>query len=215
MKHWFTFLRHGESEGNKSEVLQGQIDSPLTETGRTQARLTAEKWRGQKVDFDSIISSPLQRAQQTAEIVADVLGFQGEITLDPIWMERKFGALEGKPFVEINQTEPAIDYFHPYIPAGEGGESQVDLYIRAAQGVQRLLLRPSQRTLVVSHGALIGKVLFFVLGITPQSHYNSPIFYLGNTTSINLAYNGETRQWFFFGLNNPAEWSGMKWFTNG
>lgn len=215
MNHWLTFLRHGESAGNKSEVLQGQTDSPLTETGETQARKLAENWRTSQVTFDSIISSPLRRARRTAEIVAEVLGYCGEITLDPIWMERGFGTLEGKTFVEINQVNPPVDYFHPFIPAGEGGESQLDLYIRAAQGVQRLLLRPSQRTLIVSHGALISKVLFFVMGITPQGHYNSPVFYLGNTAYFNLGYHGDTRQWLIYGFNNPAEWSGLHRFDNG
>jgi broad specificity phosphatase PhoE len=215
MNHWFTFLRHGESEGNQSEVLQGQIDSPLTGKGEAQARQLAEKWRQSQVAFDSIISSPLQRARRTAEIVAEVLGYNGEIILDSIWMERGFGALEGKTFTEINQADPPVDYFHPFIPAGEGGESQLDLYLRAAQGLQRLLLRPSQRTLVVSHGALIGKLLYFVLGITPQGHYNSPIFYLGNTAYFNLGYTGDTRQWFIYGFNNPAEWSGLQWLMDG
>jgi probable phosphoglycerate mutase len=215
VNHWLTFLRHGESQGNQAEILQGQIDSPLTEAGEDQARQVAEGWRERGVVFDSIISSPLQRAQRTAEIVAKALGYQGEITLDPIWMERSFGALEGKSFREINQSDQPLDYFHPYISTGEGGESQVDLYIRAAQGMQRLVLRPSQRTLVVSHGAMISKILFFVLGITPQGHYNSPIFYLGNTSYLNLLYNGNTRQWFFYGLNNPEEWSGLDWMKNG
>lgn len=215
MNHWITFLRHGESEGNKTETLQGQIDSPLTELGEAQARQTAEKWRQENVVFDSIISSPLQRALRTAQIVAEGLGFTGEILQDPIWMERGFGELEGKPFQEISQLKPTVDYFHPFVPVGKGGESQVDVYIRAARGVQGLLMRPSQRTLVVSHGALISKVLFFILGITPQGHYNSPVFYLGNAAYFNLAYHGDTRQWFFYGFNNPAEWYGLRNFKNG
>lgn len=214
MKHWITLLRHGESEGNRTETLQGQIDSPLTELGEAQALQLAERWRNQKIFFDSIITSPLQRALRTAQIVAEALDYKGEILLDPAWMERGFGTLEGKPFKEINEKYPQVDYFHPYMPVGEGGESQVDLYIRAAQAVQRLVGSPPQRILVVSHGALLSKVLFFILGITPQGHYNSPVFYLGNTAYINLAYHSQTRQWFFYGINNPAEWAGLQEYNN-
>jgi broad specificity phosphatase PhoE len=179
MRRWITLLRHGESEANKAQVLQGQIDSPLSETGRLQALRVAESWIAAEAHFDHIVSSPLLRARQTAEIVAEVLGYQAEIEIDPVWKERSFGELEGMAFSHIQQLDPPVDYFQPFEPIGGEGESQLDLYLRAAQGLQKLVRNTPRRTLVVSHGAMIGKTLYAVLGITPQGHYHSPVFYLG------------------------------------
>ena len=74
MIHFITLLRHGESEGNISGVLQGQTDYPLTKTGIEQAQRLASTWKAQDVKFDLIISSPLLRASQTAQIIATNLG---------------------------------------------------------------------------------------------------------------------------------------------
>jgi broad specificity phosphatase PhoE len=215
MNQWITFLRHAESEGNKSGILQGQIESGLTEQGEKQARQVGQSWRDAEVAFDEIVCSPMRRARQTAKIVAAALRYRGQIRQDPIWKERAFGVLEGKNFQDLQDHHADVDYFHPYSPAGEGGESQVDLYIRAAQGVQDLLGRRVERTLVVSHGALLGKVLYFIMGITPQGHYNSPVFNMGNTAYFNFSYDRATRQWFFYGFNNRDEWSGLHRPTNG
>lgn len=63
------FLRHGESVGNAEDRFQGQADFPLTEKGRAQAKVRAERWLAEGVNFDRCISSPLLRSRQTAEIV--------------------------------------------------------------------------------------------------------------------------------------------------
>jgi broad specificity phosphatase PhoE len=84
----------------------------------------------------------------------------------------------------------------------------VDLYRRALLAVQDLLRRPPGRYLVVSHGAFLTRVMYVILGITPQGHYNSPAFYLGNTAYLNFTYDAEHRQWRWFGFNSPDEWHG-------
>lgn len=208
--HLLTFLRHGESEANAAQVLQGQVDSPLSEAGKKQAALLGQRWRAEGVEFDHVISSPLQRAYQTAEIVVQGIGFGGEIEIDPIWIERDFGELEGRGFQELRTAEPAVDFFQPFLPIGGDGESQLDLYLRASQGLQNILRRPGGRYLIVTHGALISKLMFAVLGITPQGHKHSPIFLGGNTSYVNLGYRSERQQFVLYGFNNPDEWSGMK-----
>jgi len=84
----------------------------------------------------------LQRALQTATIVAETLGYTGEIEQNPLWLERSFGELEGKTSQEIRQIEPPVDYFTAFAPVGGSGESQLDLYLRAAQGLQGIIRRP-------------------------------------------------------------------------
>src|SRR5512146_3102722 len=88
-----TFLRHGESVGNVESRWQGRSEYPLTEKGRAQARALAERWVAEGVKFDLAIASPLGRARETAEMITSALNVKLE--LDPIWMERDIGEMEG------------------------------------------------------------------------------------------------------------------------
>jgi 2,3-bisphosphoglycerate-dependent phosphoglycerate mutase len=205
--HSITLLRHGESEGNHSGILQGQADYPLTELGIEQAKSLARDWKDNGITFDRIISSPLKRAMQTAEIISDSL--KAPIEFEPAWMERDFGRLQGIELTEIAQRMPPVDYFHPYEPIGGSGESQVDLYLRASSAIQKLIRLPEGSYLVVSHGGILNKALFVVIGITPQGHYHSPIFHFGNAGYAQLRYNSSSRQWAVICLNShfPASHS--------
>jgi 2,3-bisphosphoglycerate-dependent phosphoglycerate mutase len=203
-----TLLRHGESEGNAADLLQGQAEYPLTPKGIQQARLLAARW--QKVQasrdaplFDTIITSPLARARQTAEIIARQLNLT--IELDSMWIERGFGKLDGLSLVEILALNPQVDFHHPYEPPGEGGESSVDLFLRASQALRSLLLRPVGRYLIVSHGAILNMVVYAILGITPHGHYHSPRFHFGNTAFANFTYDPDARRWHLLSFDNPED----------
>lgn len=78
----FYFLRHGQSEANLKGLFAGQReDSPLTAKDFEQAKAAAEELK--LLHIDRIISSPLQRTRQTAEIVAKIIGFDiGNIEFD-------------------------------------------------------------------------------------------------------------------------------------
>jgi broad specificity phosphatase PhoE len=197
--YFLTLLRHGESEGNSAGVLQGQSDYPLTTAGHNQAQQLASHWKSSEMHFDLIISSPLQRALQTAEIISDYL--KSPIEIDQAWKERDFGRLQNTNMQELNQHTPPVDFFHPFEQIGGNGESQLDLYLRAAQALQNILRRPAGSYLVVSHGGILNKALYVILGITPQGHYNSPIFHFGNTGYAQCRYNHTTRQWAILCLN--------------
>ncbi|HEX5839672.1 MAG TPA: histidine phosphatase family protein, partial [Anaerolineales bacterium] len=90
----FVFLRHAESVGNVESRWQGQSDYPLTEKGRAQARALSERWKTEDVKFDLVITSTLERAQETARIATSYL--EGvRIEFNPILMERHIGQMEG------------------------------------------------------------------------------------------------------------------------
>ncbi len=201
--HFLTLLRHGESEGNSKDVLQGQADYELSAVGIEQAQRLASFWKAGGASFDMIISSPLRRASQTSEIVASYL--TASIEYDPLWKERNFGQLQGIPFNEIRQRHPSVDFFHPYEPVGVNGESRLDLYLRASQALQNILRRPPGSYLVVSHGGILNSALFVIIGITPQGHYHSPIFHFGNAGYAQFRYNADTRQWAVLCLNNTIK----------
>ena len=65
-------LRHGQTAANRSGLLQGHVDFDLTELGKLQAKAAADALRDR--DVHRLVSSPLRRAVQTAEIVATTLG---------------------------------------------------------------------------------------------------------------------------------------------
>jgi broad specificity phosphatase PhoE len=198
--HYLTLLRHGESQGNSEGILQGQTDYPLTPAGVKQAEFLAAHWRSESTCFDLIISSPLKRAAQTAEIISSYLNIPIEYDRD--WMERNYGYLEGSLLFEIDKRIPMVDFFQPYEPIGENGESQVDLYTRASLALQKVIRQHEGSYLVVSHGGILNKALYVVLGITPQGHYNSPVFHFSNAGYAQLQFNATSRQWAVINLNS-------------
>ncbi len=200
-----TLLRHGESEGNAAGVIQGQSDHPLTDKGRQQAQALADRWKAQGIGFDWVIASPLRRARETAEIVAATLGMP--VMLDPTWLERGFGAGEGLNPDDIRQQNPEVDFYHPYQAVAEGGESSVEVYQRALNGLMGIMHRPAGRYLIVSHGAMLNMMNFAMIGIAPQGHYNSPRFRFGNTAYAQWRYNTSTRQWYLLSFVNPEDWA--------
>ena len=110
----YVFLRHGESTGNAEKLHQGQADFPLTELGVKQVQQLAAYWGKKEIQFDQVISSPLSRAKQSAEIINQAL--QSDLELDPIWMERDNGELAGLSHEEARQILPPPDFIPLYQP---------------------------------------------------------------------------------------------------
>ena len=63
------FIRHGLSEGNVQEIWSGSTDTPLHTEGRAQAKAAGQK--AKKLKIDLVVSSPMSRAKETAEIICD------------------------------------------------------------------------------------------------------------------------------------------------
>ena len=139
-------FRHGQTDWNINFLLQGVTDIPMNETGIEQVKLAA---RAIKVeDWDVILTSPLTRALQTAEIIASQNGFS-EIIEQELLIERSFGQAEGLSHEQWRAKYSNLDE----IP---GGESRTQLAERS-----KLLLETisqelaGKRVLAISHGALI------------------------------------------------------------
>ncbi len=95
-------IRHGETEANKAGRYQGITENQLSKVGRRQAREVARDL--QSVDFSHIFSSPLDRAQETAGIIAP----EKKITVIPEFTERDFGCWENMPYLEIKKNYPEL-----------------------------------------------------------------------------------------------------------
>lgn len=195
-----TLLRHGESQGNYEGRHQGQADFPLTDRGREQAKILLERWKSEAKEFDLVTSSPLARACETAEIIAN--GLKTPLELDPIWMERNNGLMAGLSPEEVHQTLPQPGFINPYQPVGQTGESQWQVYLRAGKAVQSLFRHPPGKYLIVSHGGLLNMFFYAILGITPQPNFHGPRFRFNNSAFATLSYNPASHHWYILGVND-------------
>lgn len=201
------FLRHGESVGNAESRWQGQADYPLTDKGRQQARSLAERWLHEKRKFDRIVTSPLSRACETAEIIGAALSLT--IETDPVWMERYIGQVEGLTAEEVNQRFPNREFITPFSAIlGDEGEGDWELYLRAGKALHGLLRRAPGKYLVVSHGGLLNQVMYAVLGITPHANFSGPRFRFKNTGFAHVIYHPDSHRWQIDALNDRAHWNG-------
>lgn len=200
--YYVTFLRHGESVGNAENRFQGQADFALTEKGRAQAEALADRWQAEEITFDLCVSSPLARARETAEIIAARLNVPLEF--DPDWQEMDNGRLAGLTDEEAGALERP-QFFTPYTPYGETGESRWELYLRAGRGIQSLLKRPAGRYLVVSHGGILNMTMYAILSIAPQAQSHGPRFFFRNTTFASFVYNPDSHNWRMLSLER-AHW---------
>lgn len=159
------FLRHGETDGNKNKVLQGRIDNPLNDDGRSQAMKAREEIEG--ISFDAVYTSPLKRAMETATIASGLT--EDELILDKRIVEISFGDMEGNVVSRDNQV--MVDFFwHPekYVPVNNA-ESYVEMLDRIKNFLKDIEEKykdsPNANILVVSHGALIHGVIMLVKGL--------------------------------------------------
>ena len=198
----FVFLRHGESVGNAEERFQGQSDFPLTEAGREQARALADRWLREGMKFDLALTSPLSRARETAEIVAGKLNVPLEA--NSIWMERDAGGVSGLTREEASKLFPEPEFTTPYDAFGESGEGDWELFLRAGKAVHELIKRPAGKYLIVTHGGLLNKVMYVILGIPVQLSNNGPRFRFNNTGFAEFNYRPARHQWRMLRLESPA-----------
>jgi broad specificity phosphatase PhoE len=148
--------RHGESDWNRVGRWQGHADRPLTDLGREQARVLAARLG--EIDLDAIYSSDLERARDTAEIVAATKGLA--VTAVPELREVDVGSWSGLTRAEAEQRFP--EGFARWQAGLEGwtdGETYDQLGDRVVRAVRRIGGdHPAGRVLVVAHGGSIRAV---------------------------------------------------------
>jgi probable phosphoglycerate mutase len=148
-------VRHGESTWNAVRRWQGHGDPPLSELGREQSRALAASLAQREIA--ALWSSDLQRAVETAGILAEVLGLP--VQSDARWRERHLGDWTGLRREAIEARWPEL---YARLAAGDpdaappGGESQRDLDARVhAAAAQIAAAHPGQRVVVVTHRGAI------------------------------------------------------------
>lgn len=157
--------RHGETVDNKAQILQGQTQGELNETGRQQAREVRDRMRDHKIDV--FVSSDLQRSIETCEIIAQP--HHREVVTTPLLRERDWGSFTGKFIPDLKDLEWPDDI-----------ESLERMLARARNLLTWLKVTyPDQTILAVGHG-IINKAIQSV-------YFNKPM------NEVQKMMNGEVR----------------------
>lgn len=180
-------IRHGETEQNKTGILMGSTDTPLNDQGREQARQLRDRVNALAVD--TIFSSPLQRAVETATLV---FGEQAPIITDSSIQEFHFGEWEGMHFAEIAKRYPDIwqlwltDWEKTHIP---GGEVFAAFQQRVIGFVEEMVsYHPGKNLAIVSHGGCIRSLLaHFFCGSVSKGYWK---FKVDNATLTEIEIMG-------------------------
>lgn len=147
-------VRHGQTDWNLADLLQGSSDVPLNDTGRAQAveaatLLADDTW-------DNILTSPKLRAFETARIIATRLALPAPI-VDSGLVERDYGQAEGLTRAEATRRFGA---------AWPGEETYEHLEARAVPAIDRIAeAHPGEALVIVTHGTFIRSFSDAVTGL--------------------------------------------------
>jgi len=187
METHFYLVRHGETDFNLKGIVQGRgVNTSLNETGQQQAKLLAARFAKQPIDV--IYSSPLHRALETAQCVANACGIE-KISTDPGLEEMSWGIYEGQSssdelsaaFADMKRRwhEGEHDF------RVERGESLREVQARGVNSIERILAaEPGKQVLVLAHGRFLRILLASLLeeyGIKRMEeleHTNTGVNYL-------------------------------------
>ena len=164
-------VRHGQTEANARRLLQGRVDLPLTELGRRQARAAASVLS----PGAAIVTSPLRRARETAEVMVEAavaLGLTvGDVTVDERWIELDYGSFDGRPLDEVpgdvwDRWRSDLDFAAP------AGESLRQCGARVRVACEDLAGAGADRTVVVvSHVSPIKAAVAWALGVSDATSW--------------------------------------------
>ncbi|OBA71160.1 bifunctional RNase H/acid phosphatase [Mycobacterium sp. 1554424.7] len=164
-------LRHGQTELSAERRYSGRGNPALTDVGRLQASAAA-RYVAERGGIAAVISSPLQRAYDTAAAAAKALGL--DVTVDDDLIETDFGAWEGLTFAEAAERDPELHrrWLRDTSTTPPGGESFDAVLDRVLRVRQRIIEAHQGATvLVVSHVTPIKMLLRLALDAGPGILY--------------------------------------------
>ena len=158
-------VRHGETDHNAGGVWQGQLDTPLSETGLEQARAAGRAIAAYRPS--RVVASDLARAAVTAQLVAEAAGV--ELTLDPRWREIHVGQWQGLHTSEVRAgyAELLAEMDRSDVRRGVDGETLAEVGRRAGESLRELLdgLAEGECVVVVAHGVSTRAAVADLLGL--------------------------------------------------
>jgi alpha-ribazole phosphatase len=177
-------VRHGDVEGSRPGMLLGRTELSLSEAGRDQAAATGSLLVGLAVD--RFLCSPLARARETADILADQLFIATpavKLEVDPNLREMDFGEWEGLTYAEAENQDPArahewSEFAADFaFPGGESLEAFAARVVRAAKALAGLeqwtgggVGKDASTVLAVTHGGVIRALICYFLGLQLRNY---------------------------------------------
>ncbi len=146
-------IRHGQTDLNRKHILQGRIDEPLNEDGIRQAEEAAEQLRSMGITIDSVWSSPLQRARDTARIIAG----DAPLKTDERLLEMDYGPYDG---TDLTSPPPEIlEFFSDFVnnPEPPGMEPLAAIVQRLGEFLEELRDAPPEGNVLISTHAIAMK----------------------------------------------------------
>jgi 2,3-bisphosphoglycerate-dependent phosphoglycerate mutase len=180
-------VRHGESLWNLENRFTGWVDVPLTDRGREEARRAAERLRDLR--FDVAYTSALSRAQETLEIMLEVLGQRPPVIRDQALNERHYGDLQGlnkERTAERYGAEQVRLWRRSYDVPPPNGEALKDTAARTLPFFERAILGDialGKNVLVVAHGNSNRSIVMHLDGLTKEQ-----VLDLNLATGVPLVY---------------------------
>jgi len=168
-------VRHGVTEHTLGKLFSGGLASsnpPLNDQGREQARETGVWLAPLAGTFDALVSSPVRRTRETAEILAEFLDL--EIEEEPGIAEMEFGIWDGMSFTEVHEQFPdeISSWLGDLESAPHGGESFRVVEKRVFEGRDRIVSSYAGKTVVaVSHVTPIKTLVADALGAPLEAVY--------------------------------------------
>jgi broad specificity phosphatase PhoE len=184
-------VRHGRTNHNASGLLLGRLDPDLDELGRRQATAVAGVLAERGVD--RVVASPLRRARQTAEAIAQAVGVG--VDIDDAWIEIDYGALDGTPLSEVSPEMWSAWRRNPDF-APEGGESLASVATRVSKACTALAEEAREtNVVVVSHVSPVKAAVCWALGVDPAVTWRTFVA-PGSLTRIAIGPGGPVLQSF-------------------
>lgn len=184
----FLLVRHGETLWNKTYKYQGQVDVPLNETGIKQAYCISERLKN--IDIDFVYSSNLNRAINTAKIIAKPHGLKVIPTKE--MRELSFGKWEGFTAKEIEEQWPGeLERWRqdPFKRKPPGGENLEELFFRTSNFLKKVANKhPEKRIVIVTHAGTIRAILAVLLNLKVEMFWK---FKISNASLTIIKYDGE------------------------
>jgi broad specificity phosphatase PhoE len=179
-------VRHGTTEWNKEEIFRGRLDCKLNETGHAEARALAEYFAD--IPLQAIYSSPLSRAVETAQTVAEAKGLR--VIPEPDFIDIDFGEWQGLPLKEARERYSELYRLwreQPQVIHFPGGENLARVRARAWEGLQKVIgENPDKTALILAHRVVTKVLLCAVLSLDDSHFWHIK----QDTTAVNcLEYN--------------------------
>lgn len=146
-------VRHGQTTGDVEDRYGGDYDDHLTEEGKKQAAILAEKLSGKSIEI--IFSSPRIRAKETSEILKDILGYKVEV-VDDLRERSAYGELTGMIKKEAKEKYPVqAELLKDYRNTIEGAETYENFKARIQQAFVEIANQDHGTVAVITHGGPI------------------------------------------------------------